>query len=289
MVKMAETRNQLESTVELQHEHHPSRRWLKLGLLVFVAVLVLGAAMVSSARSDAKDARRDSLAIGKELGGNRAPVDFQFTGQGWILGGAGKTLVVSGVSIRVDEHTQIIGALHPGDAVILSGRILPSKTWLADRIEPGQIQESIFTYNGVLESISAEVWQIGGMQLVVNEATQLVDSMAVNDLVLVTFTSKADGQLLALKIEPFDQPWVEPTPIPTVTPTPTPIATVGATEKEPPKTKPAEPSSNVKKPKSQGRVTICHNPNKKGGHTMSIDRSSLAGHLGHGDRLGPCR
>ena len=283
---MVETRNQPGSTVELQHERRQSRRWLKSGLFVLVAVLVLGAAMVGSARSDTKGIVRDTQAIGKEQGRGQTPVDFQFTGQGWIVGGAGQTLVVSGVSIRVDEHTQIIGALHPGDSVILSGRILPSKAWMADRIEPGHIQESLFTYNGSLESIGAVVWRIGGMDLVVNEATQVVDGMAVNDLVLVTFTSKADGRLLALKIEPFDEPWVEPTPIPTETPTPSPAVTTAPMVKDPPK---ANTSPQVKKPKSQGQVTVCHNPNKKGGHTMSIDRKSLAGHLGHGDKLGPCR
>ena len=289
MVKMEEPRNQLGSTVDLRHEQRQSRRWLKSGLFVLVAVLVLGAAMAGSARSDPKDAPRDTQAIGKEQGRGQTPVDFQFTGQGWIVGGAGKTLVISGVSIRVDEHTQIVADLHPGDAVILSGRILASKTWLADRIEPGKIQESLFTYNGVLESIGAGGWQIGSLPLVVNETTQVVGELAVEDLVLVTFTAKADGQLLALKIEPFDAPWIEPTPIPTETPAPSPTVTSAPTVKEPPKDEPANTSPQVKKPKSQGRVTVCHNPNKKGGHTMSIDRNSLAAHLGHGDTLGPCR
>ncbi len=43
-----------------------------------------------------------------------------------------------------------------------------------------------------------------------------------------------------------------------------------------------EPSANGEK------VLICHKPDKKGGHTLSIASAAVPAHLGHGDRLGAC-
>jgi len=36
------------------------------------------------------------------------------------------------------------------------------------------------------------------------------------------------------------------------------------------------------------KVLICHKPDKKGGHTLSIAAPAVPAHLGHGDKLGPC-
>ena len=36
------------------------------------------------------------------------------------------------------------------------------------------------------------------------------------------------------------------------------------------------------------KVLVCHKPNKKGGHTLSISSSAVSAHLGHGDKLGAC-
>ena len=36
------------------------------------------------------------------------------------------------------------------------------------------------------------------------------------------------------------------------------------------------------------KVLVCHKPDKKGGHTLSISPSAVQAHLGHGDKLGPC-
>ena len=36
------------------------------------------------------------------------------------------------------------------------------------------------------------------------------------------------------------------------------------------------------------KVLVCHKPDKKGGHTLSISASAVDAHLGHGDKLGAC-
>jgi hypothetical protein len=138
----------------------------------------------------------------------------------------------------------------------------------------------------LLVSIETGAWRIGSSVLVVNEQTQVEGELAVNDLVLATFTPLEDGTWLALKIEPFDEPWVEPTPTPTVTPTAAPAVTKEPQKKVAPSVGP-EPAA--KPPKNQGRTTICHKSGKKGGHTMTVDGPALQSHLRHGDTLGPCR
>lgn len=37
-----------------------------------------------------------------------------------------------------------------------------------------------------------------------------------------------------------------------------------------------------------GKVTICHKPDKKGGHTITVDASAVPAHMAHGDKMGPC-
>jgi hypothetical protein len=41
-------------------------------------------------------------------------------------------------------------------------------------------------------------------------------------------------------------------------------------------------------PTNGGKVLVCHKPDKKGGHTLSIPQSAVPAHLGHGDKLGAC-
>ena len=261
--------------------------WRQSGLGLIILVLVLGFTVAGSARSDIKATSRLGQAFGKDVRSWLAPADFQFTGQGWILGGAGSTWLVSGVPIQVDEHTQIIGALNAGDSVILSGRILDSGAWLADRIERADLQQPVFTFNGLLSSIEPGAWRIGSMTLTVDEASEVDVELAVNDPVLATFTPLESSTWLALKIEPFDKPWIEPTPVPTATPTPSPESASESQKKVAP---PARSDPPPKAPKNRGQTTICHNPNhKNGGKTMTVDGAALQSHLGHGDRFGPCR
>ena len=36
------------------------------------------------------------------------------------------------------------------------------------------------------------------------------------------------------------------------------------------------------------KVTVCHKPDGKNPHTITISRSALQAHLNHGDTIGPC-
>jgi len=197
----------------------PPRRWLKPGIAGLLAVLLIAVAGFTFGGS--KAALRSFKAFSKDPRGLMGSPDFQFIGQGRIVGGSGDTWLVEGVPLQVDDHTQIVGELHAGDFVSLSGRILRNGAWLADHIEPGEAKEATFTFNGPLEALAEGAWVIGGKSLRVNAQTQVDSGLAVNDLLLVTFTPLEDGTWQAVKIERFDAPWIEPTPTPTLTPVPT--------------------------------------------------------------------
>ncbi len=68
-----------------------------------------------------------------------------------------------------------------------------------------------------------------------------------------------------------------PIPAPTNTPVPPPTNTLA-----PPTNTPAPPPP-TNTPTTEDRVVICHN-----GNTIEVDASAVAGHLAHGDTLGPC-
>ncbi len=49
-------------------------------------------------------------------------------------------------------------------------------------------------------------------------------------------------------------------------------------------------ATDVETPAGNGgeKVLVCHKPDKKGGHTLSISSSAVPAHLGHGDKMGAC-
>jgi hypothetical protein len=49
------------------------------------------------------------------------------------------------------------------------------------------------------------------------------------------------------------------------------------------------PEEGGNEPSGEGeKVLVCHKPDKKGGHTLSIAAPAVPAHLAHGDKLGPC-
>jgi len=50
-----------------------------------------------------------------------------------------------------------------------------------------------------------------------------------------------------------------------------------------------QPDDEIEPPPTGDKVTICHKPlKKKGGNTITVSRSALPAHLGHGDYIGAC-
>ena len=253
-------------------ELSPRRRWLMFAIAGFLAMLVVGGALAGSTGSDSKAALRKAQTVNKVRIGMQGSPGFQFIGQGQIVGGAGMNWLISGVPIELDEHTQIDGDLGAGDYVVFSGRILNNGSWLADHLERSDEQAASFTFNGIVVAMSQGSWKVGDRLLVVDERTELGSDLALNDPVLVTFTLLGDGSWLALKVEYFDEPWIEPTP--------TPTATLAPVKKPAPAviTAPKKNDKPAAKPKPAGYDDEDGDHDHRGSHGDDDDHSE-----GHGD------
>jgi len=219
------------------------RRWAKLGGVIALAFLSFaGINMIFGSRQAAQAISAGSFGIDGYQDVANLPIDFQFIGQGQITGGSDDRWMIGNIPILVGKHTQLNNELHPGDFLTLSGRILQTKEWLADRIELSQAVESFFTFNGPLEGVRGNVWRIGGHSLVVNLQTKLGSNLMANDLLLVTFTALDSGEWLALEIKSFDRFPLEPTLIPTAISTQTPSQTIAPLKTAVPASKSSEKS-----------------------------------------------
>jgi hypothetical protein len=78
--------------------------------------------------------------------------------------------------------------------------------------------------------------------------------------------------------------------LPTIPPLPPPTE-VPPTQVPPTQTPEPPPPTDLPPPTAVADVTLCHRPpgNPAAAHTIVVDPSEVAGHLGHGDSLGPCR
>ena len=248
------------------------RKSMKIGrVLVAVFALIFGISTISGIREDTHAAARLSRSKDSPPDGAILPFDYQFIGQGRVTGGSDNMWLIGNVPVRVDGHTELGNELHPGAFVSLSGRIPENNGWLADRIELAQEDESFFAFNGLLEKVDADMWLIGGHSLIVNAQTVLGENLAVDDIVLATFTVLNSGEWLALEIKAFDRFPVEPTPVPTPTPIQTPASTNpvisnsqpgwNAKPQDGPKKKDRD-SKEKKDSKSRGK-SASHRKNKK--------------------------
>lgn len=276
------------SNFNLPSLQRPQRSWFKPGLIVALILLVaVGIPSILVSREDTQAAPGPAGASTSSQDEN-LPFDYQFVGQGRISGGSEELWIIGDVPIYVNDHTQVVGDLHVGDFISLSGRILQDGRWLADRIELTPQDSSFFTYNGPLEWMRAGTWRIGGHSLLVDEHTEVESGLSIDQILLATFTSQGDGAWLALKIEAFDQfpatptPTASPAPKPTKRPTKTPVPAAPA--------QPAKPAPKSQPADNSGTITVCHRPNGKSkGKTLTLNAGAAQSHLAHGDALGPCR
>ena len=64
---------------------------------------------------------------------------------------------------------------------------------------------AVMNSTGMVESISAESWKIGGQVFLVNSATEIKGSLSVGDMAKVHFVKNPDGSMTATEIEPAPQ------------------------------------------------------------------------------------
>jgi hypothetical protein len=165
--------------------------------------------------------------------------------------------VVSGVSLKTTPQTVIVGKITVGMAVRVEARLLDDGTWEAVRIEALQVFLWVPTCLDLklvwVSSQGGLVQFLGWPQMTLPAEIKLPAPLVANQPVAVRMCFNA-----AFVVQ---------------------ITAITIIEVEPP----SEESDSE-------RVILCHKPDKKkGGSTMTLPRSALSGHLGHGDTLGACQ
>jgi hypothetical protein len=234
--------------------------------------------------------------------------------------------MVTGNTFATRDTTYIAEGLEAGDQVRIKGIILEDGIWLANSIE--LIEEQIdptITLIGKVDSI--DPWVVHGMPLAVTEDTEINGEIAPGMIVDVDILLREDGTWEVLSITPLSD-FTEIPGCATVMGTIVSVAgneirfagwpaiTLGEDIKVEDETGKAATLSAkqmvlvvvcatedgqftitkviVLKTNDNGtsgngdKVLVCHKPDKKGGHTLSIAAPAVPAHLAHGDKLGPC-
>jgi hypothetical protein len=166
--------------------------------------------------------------------------------------------IVSGVTLRVTDATEILGDISVGSLVRVELVLGKDGQWYALRIEPlpGMIAfPSCIDLVARVVSVTGNQIQLENWPLMPLDANAQVEGVITpNSVVRFRLCFNESGQITIVYIVIIEQAESEPT------------GEVG------------------------GKVLVCHKPDqKKGGHTLSIDAAALPAHLGHGDYVGPCR
>lgn len=171
--------------------------------------------------------------------------------------------VISGIPLVVDDDTVIVGEIAIGMLVRVEIVILPDGTWRVTEIRPFQSWgwgQGCLTFTGVVVSVDGNQIQLVNWPLLTFDDDIEIEGEIKPGSIVVFQICLADDMTLRVTYI-----IVIYTPEPIVVPPPPPV--------EPP---------------GGDRVTICHKPNGKNPHTITISRSALQAHLDHGDTLGPC-
>lgn len=229
--------------------------------------------------------------------------------------------MVTGNTFAVRAFTHIVEGLEAGDLVRVEGLILEDGTWLANSIEPVQDQiDPSIALIGKVDSI--DPWMVHGLTLEVTNDTEVSGEITPGMIVEVEILLLEDGAWEVLSLTSLSN-FTEIPGCTTVTAT---VVSVDGNEvqfagwpsieldevkieNEAGKETALSPHQTVlvvvcttedgqsmitkivvlkASSANGGKVLICHKPNKKRGHTLSVAAPALPAHLAHGDRLGTC-
>lgn len=169
--------------------------------------------------------------------------------------------VVHGITLNVTADTVITGEIATDLIVVVEILLLEDGTWEVLSIAP----LSTFTEIPGCATVIATVASVSGTEVqftgwpailldgeitVENESGEVV-SLSADQRVLIVVCATEDGNFTITKILVLDV-------------------------------------DEVSEPSNGGKALVCHKPDKKGGHTLSIANSAVPAHLGHGDTLGAC-
>ena len=169
--------------------------------------------------------------------------------------------VVNGITLNVTGDTVITGDITPGRIVRVEILLMEDGTWevlsialLSDFTEiPGCV-----IVMAIVASVNGnEIELVGWPAITLGEDVEIENdeggegTLSVNQQVLVVVCASEDGLVIITKIIILK-------------------------------------TSEDGVPAEGEKALVCHKPDKKGGHTLSISSSAVPAHLGHGDTLGPC-
>ena len=163
------------------------------------------------------------------------------------------------ISLTVDDETEIEDGIGIGSWVKVEGRILPDGTWLAteiklvDRIELGP---GCLTLTAVVIGLSPNQLELPSWPLIPLNGVIIEGELQVGSVIMLLVCIDEDGTINVVGIIVLHQP--DPVVVP-----------------------PEWPDDGAK-------VAVCHKPESKNPHTITISQSALKAHLGHGDTIGPC-
>jgi hypothetical protein len=177
---------------------------------------------------------------------NMEEAAYQFTLKGILESMDGDSWTVDGISFMLDDETLIKGEPQVGDFVLVDGHIDEESGWVADMIKMMEDKKAKSSFSGIIESMGSS-WVISGLEVLVDEDTDLDEGLSIGDAVEVSFTVLEDGSWLALEIKSLVEEQ-DPTPTATstatwiLTPTGTVTSTLTAT---PTSTVPITPTATV--------------------------------------------
>ena len=111
--------------------------------------------------------------------------------------------LVSGVSLETVDWTEVDEGLQQGDRVKVEGRLLENGAWLAEEIKLLDPDKPLkFEFVGRVTSL--DPWAVAGIDLAVDDETEIEAEIAVGDTVKVEGRSLENGAWLAEEIKLLD-------------------------------------------------------------------------------------
>ncbi len=166
-------------------------------------------------------------------------------------------LVVNGTTLNVTGDTVIKGTLTPGMLVKVEILLLADGTWEVISVSPlGDLPSTTgcATVTATVNSVNGNTIQFLGWPTTVNIGDDGVDvtTLKPGQQVLAVICVSENNQVVITKITILDD------------------------------------DNDSNETDGGEKVLICHKPDKKGGHTISVSSAAVPAHLGHGDKLGAC-
>jgi len=171
--------------------------------------------------------------------------------------------VVNGITLNVTSETLIGEGIEPGMIVRVEILLLEDGTWEVISIVPlaefTAVPGCATVTATVLSMKGNEIQLVGWPVITLSEDVKIENdkggdgTLSRDQVVLVVVCSSEEGQIIITHII---------------------ILNIGEGE--------------IPSGKGGEKVLICHKPNKKGGHAISVSASAVSAHLAHGDKLGSC-